>query len=225
MYKNELNMTMDIEACIEGRLQTVILSVEYTPHSRAPYYWLSALTETGFDLCNISYGYFKGSVNMLNTRLRSKKSITNDMLGVLDSLARSVQGIADGIILSERTVTGSINGTEIYLRGVEGVPFTSAANIQSVQSGQVLSWYAHDVFRQGTIELTAYRNAEGQLRFKADETMLYDTDKLRALVESEAFKSSKYAFFLYNECRRLLGMPVQGDPARMSGLMPSNVQE
>lgn len=49
--------------------------------------------------------------------------------------------------------------------------------------------------------------------------------KLRTLHNSERFQNSGYAFFFYNEVRRLLGHPIKGELSRMSGLMPSNVQE
>ncbi len=219
-----ISITQDITANIENKLQRVSVSVEYHPETKRVYF-ISAVTECGFELCNEHTGYFKDFIKRINSNLRSEKSIANDMLDILDSLVKGVQDIASSIILTERVVSGSISGTEVYINGVTGVPFMPASNIHSKQSGHVLSWYKHDVFNQGTIELTVFRNSEGRVDFKADENALYDKVKLQALHDSDAFQNSKFAFFKYNECRRLLGIPVQGDPARMSGLFWHETKE
>lgn len=221
---NLITITQDVQVNIENRIQTVSVSVECHPKMDQSYF-LSAVTECGFELCGGNQGYFKYHAKRTNPRLRSEKSIANDMLATLDSLILGIQDIASGIILTERVVKGSIHGTEVYINGVVGVPFMPASNIHSKQSGQALSWYTHDVFTQGTIELTVFRNSDGYLRFKADENALYDKAKLQELHDSDAFQNSKLAFFFYNECRRLLGIPVMGEPARMSGLFAQGIQE
>ncbi len=219
-----LSITTDLLVEIEGREQVVVLAVEYACCARIPHYFVEAITETGFNLCNSSYGYLKYSVPMGNTRLRSETSIANDMLHVLESYARCIQNLAPEIVLSGRHVRARISGTDLYT-DVRGLEFTKASNVRSSQSGQVLSWYEHDVFKQGEINVSVYRQTDGQLRFEASEYALYDLPKLRALVEGERFRNSNFAFFFYNEARRLLGMPVKGDPKRMSGFMPSDRSE
>lgn len=48
-----------------------------------------------------------------------------------------------------------------------------------------------------------------------------DADALRILANSSDFRNEKYAFFFYNEVRRLLGMPIKGNAKQMSGLLPA----
>lgn len=219
MTKNNksISLTLDLTVNIEGKDQCVILAIEYHP-SVKNYYYINAITETGFDLCNSNYGYFNYCCPRLNTRLHSEKSIANDMLFILDCLADSIRNIANDIILSGREVEVTISGTECYAP-IPEARFFPASNIRSKQSGSVLSWYEHNVFSQGKLMVSVYRQTDGQLRFEADEKQLYDLGKLQFLYGSVAFKESKLAFFFYNECRRLLGIPVTGDASRMSGLM------
>lgn len=216
-----IGLTQDILVNIEGREQTVTLAIEYHPNLK--HYYLDAVTETGFDLCNSSYGYLKGYQNR-NGRLRTDLSILDEMFNILEAYTTSIRNMAADIILTSRTTKATISGTDVYTK-IAGMPITSAANIHSKQSSEVLSWYEHNVYKQGDIEVEVYRTKEGQLRLRADENALYDMDKLRALYHSEAFQMSKLAFFCYNECRRILGIPVMGDPKRMSGLFQIGVQE
>lgn len=217
-----LSVIEEVQFAIEGKFQSVRISVEYY-NSKHGYYFVSAETETGFDLCDPSQGYFKYDVKR-NTGLRTETSIVNEMYEVLQRYIKEIRGIQDKIILTSRTQVVEIRGTECY-SSILGSRFFSAGIIHSKQSDESISWYEHDVYKQGELEVNVSRNKEGQLRFHADENALYDFDKLRKLYESEAFQNSKYAFFFYNEVRRLLGMPPKGDPKRMSGLMPSDAQE
>jgi hypothetical protein len=219
----QYSVVQEVEFNIEGRTQTVQLAIDYT-YGITDYYWVSAITETGFDLCTHSYGYFKSDVQVRNTRLRSEASIVADMVSVLDDYIYGIQSIEQDIILTEKSLDAKISDTECFIFKSD-VHFFPASNIHGAQSGLCLSWHEHDVFNQGPIVVTAYRTKEGQLLFKADESALYDLSKLKQLMERDAFKSSKLAFFNYNECRRLMGMPVDGDPKRMSGLMPSDRTE
>lgn len=219
----QLGVTQDVLVNIENRLQLVTVVVEYYIGARTPEYWVSAITETGFDLCNHSYGYFKGNVAR-NTRLRSEKSIVIEMIDVLDVFVNAIENLASEILLTSKQTVVKIEGTDVY-SSINGARFFNAACIRSKQSGQVISWYEHNVFTQGQLEIEVTRNKDGQLQFSADENKLYDLIKLRELHDSKDFQNSKYAFMFYNEVRRLLGIPVKGHPERMSGLMPSDVQE
>jgi hypothetical protein len=217
----EFSIVYDASFRIEGKQHQVSLSVSYHPKARC--YWIDAITETGFDLCSDN-GYFKSTIELQRTKLRSEASIALVMLGILDSLAEQIRAMQSDIILTSRKASVTIRGVDAY-SNIRNALFFSAANIQSKQSGQVLSWYEHDVFKQGELVVEAYRTNEGQLRFRADERDLYDLTKLKRLHDSDAFQSSKFAFFFYNECRRLLGIPVTGDAKRMSGLFDSGRAE
>ena len=217
----QVNKTFNV--VIDGRDQQVELVVHTYPEIDR-HYFVSALTDTGFDLCGHER-YFKYSQPIVNTRLRSDLSIATDMLAFLDDYENAVIQHAPRIVLTERVVTGRISGTNCMIQGVSGLEYFCAASIYSKQSGECISWYEHDVFKQGPIELLVYRNEEGRLRVKADEQALYDFDKLKALHDGERFQKSKYAFMFYNEVRRLLGIEVKGDPKRMSGLMDIGRQE
>ncbi len=218
-------LTSDELFTIEDKPHVVTLSVEYNEHARINYYWVSAVTETGLDLCNIpGFSYLKYTTPR-NTRLRSEKSIVTEMYSILERYADAVRSIQDGIVLTERKVTVNISGTDAYGSGIYGLEFFSAASIYSDKSEQVISWYEHDVYNQGPLEVTVFRNKDGYLRVKADETKLYNTEKLQMLYNSERFQKSELAFFFYNEVRRLLGIPFSGHPSRMSGLFQTGVQE
>lgn len=219
----QLGVTQDVLVNIENRLQLVTVVVEFYNAARISEYFVSAITETGFDLCNSSHGYFKYHV-LRNNKLRAEKSIVNNMIDVLDSYVASIESNANEFILTSKQTVVNIRGTNAY-GSISDARFFSAACIRSKQSDQVISWYDHDVFTQGQLEIEVTRNKDGQLQFSADENKLYDLIKLRELHDSKDFQNSKYAFMFYNEVRRLLGIPVKGHPERMSGLMPSDVQE
>lgn len=212
-------VTQDAVFTIENKQHNVTVSVEYFP--KGDIYFVSAETETGFDLTNSSYGYLKYDAKR-NTRLRSEQSIANEMIVVLDSYVVAIEKMQADIILTSKIDTVSISGNTAC--GTSLILFP-AANIHSKQSGEVISWYEHDVYNQGKLEVELIRTKEGQLRVYADENKLYDKVELRKLYESKDFQESKFAFFFYNEVRRLLGVKVTGHPKRMSGLMPNDVQE
>lgn len=218
-----LGVTTEYKFNIEGKAHTVTLSVEFNYKAKLEYYFVSAITETGFDLCQDSYGYFKGYVSR-NCKLRSEASIVHEMAGIIDSYINAIKQIEHKIIVTTKTISANISGNTCYA-WVLGSEFFDACNIYSKESDMVLSWYSHDVFKQGKLEVEAYRTESGQLKFRASEKDLYDLDKLNTVYNSDAFQNSKFAFFNYNECRRLLGLKVTGNPKRMSGLMPQDIKE
>lgn len=195
---------------IQGREVEITLELELTTR----FYFISAVCETGFDLCTHSHGYFKDHVAR-NTKLRSLKSIESEQAGILDRYEALIRRDAGEFILFPTTVQGRISGDTFY--GPTSVHFFDAANIHSLQSRQSISWYSHDVFNQGEIELHVERNKDGQLRFYADENALYDRVKLQALYTSERYTQRQFAFFFYEEVARLVGAP-HGDLRAMSGL-------
>ena len=218
------NIISVTEACafqIEGKRHMVDVSVECHPIIKTHYY-LSAVTETGWDLCSAS-GYFKDFIDR-NSRIKSEASILAEMVEILDRLKTGIAKIAGDIILTEKVVKARISGGTCYTE-LSVLRFFDVCNICSMQSGETLSWFNYDVFMSGGIDVVLYRTTDGALKIKADENVLYDKTKLLSLYNSESFQASKLAFFKYNELRRLLGIPFAGHPARMSGLFPSAVKE
>jgi hypothetical protein len=212
-----INLIKEFQCTIEGREHTINLTVEYDKR-QSTFLYVSAIADTGFNLCGHD-AYFKDYIPM-NSKVRAEKSIANHMLDVLDNFETSIREHTDGIVLAHKSIKVNINGTEVYGSPLLGMPFFSACNIKSAKSGECVSWYEHNIFKQGDIQLEVYRQTNGQLRIEAKEEELYDFTKLRALYDSESFQKSKFAFFFYNEVRRLLGMPINGDLKRMSGLGP-----
>jgi hypothetical protein len=212
MSTKELTLSRTTEVLIENKLQPVVLTIEgYTDNA---WYYVQAITSTGFNLCTNSYGYFKYNTSR-NTRLRSAKSIEREMNSILDRYEASIRSIADRIILTSRTIAGKISGSDFY--GPNTDHWFNVNNIHSMQSRQSVSWYHHDIFNQGEIEVFVERNKEGQLRYYADEKKLYNQDKLNQLFKSDAYSKRNFAFFFYDELARLVGAPYN-DTRAMSGL-------
>ena len=156
-----------------------------------------------------------------NTRLRSPKSIEAEYIALKERVGELVEEHAHEVIVDSGVeVSASIKGSSVYFDSVAlyGTSFLPACNLKSAESGQVLAWHAHDVFKQGPIVLTASLD-EGQLRLSAPDAALYDVDKMRALVDSENFQTRKFAFFKYEEALRIAGME-HGSVKEMSGLFP-----
>lgn len=219
---NNLIVQLDTTARIQGTDQTVSVTVERFESGRL---FLHAITETGFDLCSHDYGYLKRTVQG-NTRLRSESSMLTEMIQVADDMAKTIKRIEGTILLTTQTLQAKISGTKVFTGlASASVDYFDVCNIHSIESDATISWYAHDVYNQGPIELVFYRDDNGAPRFKATDAALYDLNKLKELHDGAAFQNSEYAFFFYNEVRRLLGMPIKGHAKRMSGFGPSERQE
>lgn len=208
-----MNTTKEIKVMIENRLQTVIIAVD--DDRRGNHYYVECITETGFDLCNQQYGYFKAYYPM-NTRLRSESSKQNEVNELVEAFETAIQVQAPNILLTATEVVIKVSGTKFYSDN-RNIQFGECMNIKSKQSGLSISWYEHDVYNQGELTILLYRKTDGQLAMEADENQLYSTEKVKALVESDNFKNKKYAFFCYNEALRLAGISNLIDGS-MSGL-------
>jgi hypothetical protein len=90
-------------------------------------------------------------------------------------------------------------------------------NVKSIESGKGISWYYHDVFRSGRIKVLAKRSESGQLQFFAKESELYDLRKLKKLNRQIETEGKTFAFFFYEELKRLIGKN-HGPTFQMSGL-------
>jgi len=196
-----LSITEDVIYIIEGKAQIVTMSIEFHPKVRE-YYWVDALTETGFNLCDSNYGYYKCAYKIQNVK-RSERTIIEDMYDVLQNYINCIHQDAKTIILTKCILTAFISSNTCYVDKLSRFIF-SASNIHSKQTGLVVSWHEHDIFKEGNIELEARRNRDGQLQFFANESTLYDLNKLKRLQNTEAFQTSKYAFMCYDEVNRLI---------------------
>ena len=206
--------TRNIQVTIEGRNQVVKLSIE-NDGPKSDHYYLSAKCESGFDLCNLHYGYYKAYVPKTR-KLRSEKSINLDMERTLDAFELAIIRDANTFLLTAIDVTVKISGPQFYSSN-SNIRFGEVCNIYSKQSGKPIAWYPHDVYNEGELIVTAYRATSGQIKLEADESKLYNQSKVRALVESKEFKSGNFAFFFYEEAKRLAGLK-HGNTNSMSGL-------
>jgi len=206
-----------IQLTIETKKQSVELSIKPCPNGK--YYWIDAITETGFSLCSDHWQddrYLK-TTQPKNTQLRSPKSIKAEMESVLSAYESKFKEIQNEIILTETTIEARMNGGET-LCGPPGHWSIHAPSIKSLQSNECLSWHYHDVFKDsGTITLTVRRNSKGYLRYYANENDLYCAEKLKRLASKDGVKNKNYSFFFYEELNRLVGRP-HGNTKAMSGL-------
>ena len=185
-------------------------------------YWIEAVViRTGFDLCDMDNGYFKHRVTG-NPKLRSKKSIEAELNDIYESFKNSIINSAESFIIDQTAVQAEINGEWFHVKGANRVDqINHTMNINSNISNTGVAWYHHDVYNQGPIELSVTRCSKGYLVYTAAEKDLYDFKKLKKLSESKDFKEQKYAFFKYNEVKRLLGLEFDGSSKSMSGLFSS----
>jgi len=98
--------------------------------------------------------------------------------------------------------------------------FIDIKNIKSIESGQVISWYHHNVFNYGKkidVYVDIDESGDGHHAFYAAENDLYNFKALQALSQKDDFKNEKYSFFFYDEVKRLLKQP-HNDVKNMSGL-------
>jgi hypothetical protein len=202
-----MNKTITITE-LNGRAQQVKLTLEQLGDR----YFIEAITETGFNLTDLHHGYYKHLIER-NTKLRSAKSIKAEQESILESFAAAMVS-NKSMIITETQVTVEIRSRDyIYFHG----QIFDLVNVRSAQSGQGISWYYHDVYKAGPLTLTLKRSSDGQLQAFADETQLYDLEKLKALAESKTFIERGFAFFFYDEVNRLLGREYS-NPKSMSGL-------
>lgn len=180
-------------------------------------YYLDAVTSTGFDLTQASYGAFR-SIFDANQRLRSEKSILKEMNEILDSITDYASKNLGRFIIKSLTVKKTLSDGE-WQFFKETDPFPTCS-IKSKESGNPISWYYYDVFNTDSeIEVTFSRTETGQLTAYASEHALYDFKKLDQLAASERFQDQKFAFFFYDEVNRLvLGQPASDQSSTMSGL-------
>jgi hypothetical protein len=202
-----MNKTITITE-LNGRAQQVKLTLEQLGDR----YFIEAITETCFSLTELHHGYYKHAIDR-NTKLRSAKSIKAEQESILESFAAAMVSNKSMIITETELKVENKYSETIYSHG----HVFNLVNVKSVQSGQGISWYHHDVYKAGPLTLTLKRSPEGQLQAFANETELYDLEKLKALAESKTFIERKFAFFFYDEVNRLLGREYS-NPKSMSGL-------
>lgn len=215
-----IKVTKTIKVFIENKTRTIDLSAEVFGKSKNRNASIDAIVRgVNFNLCNIHHGYIKSMVEF-NPRLRAKKSIEKKLGNILKDLENYILDNKDAFLLEKKTVKAKPFSRSEYMLLDEAVPiFVRKCNFRSSQSGETISWYVHDVYREDLEEftVTVVRGESGQLKFFADEKDLYDQGKLRELVESEKFKSREYPFFFYQEALRLVGKS-HGELKEMSGL-------
>lgn len=220
----KITKTMTIDFIDGTYLVSVSIERENSIKGSDAYWNIDAVvSETGLRLTNRHYGILHSFVDA-NKRLRAEKSIKAEGDILLRDIELHLIREARKHYIKEytTTLTTSPGYSEYLFGGPMPIPMCS---IRSKQSGECISWHYHDVFKANSpLTVTFYRTAEGQPQVKADENELYDFDKLRDLVESKEFKEQKYSFFFYNEVRRLLNMPFEGDVKAMSGMFRSSIK-
>lgn len=213
-----MEFTTTLTREIDGKEHVFKIKLESYPDI-TKYWFVSIETDFKLNLCDPSYGFFKSTLER-NTRLRALKSIKADALGIL---GRITQAVKDLDLIIDREIEVNISGKDFYYSNSDVMRFNAASNIFSKQSNKVISWYDHDVFKQGLLKVHAKRDEDGHLRLYADETQLYDLDKLKALRDSDRFTAKQFAFFNYNEVLRLLG-EVNTSTDEMSGLFARGIK-
>lgn len=180
-------------------------------------YILNAITSSGFDLTMRSYGMLKHCFDA-NKRLKTQKSILAEMTSILDDVIEYASTNLKREIIKTLMVKTILDNSEYqWFKGLS-IPFPTCS-IKSIESGNPISWYYHDVFNTETpIEITFSRKDCGQMTAHASELKLYDLNKIQKLTKEPRFKEQGYAFFFYNEVKRLLGQPFEGSNEQMSGL-------
>jgi hypothetical protein len=162
---------------------------------------------TGMVRCR---GYF-------NSRLRSPKSIERELLNIVDGFYNYLNKKSDLIIIDSLEVTGKIIGDRIMVLGESFKLY----HVRSLESNLTLSWHnAHDIFNteKREVRVIAKRESNTSIRYYMKDSDLYDFSKLKKLSESDSFKNRDFTFFRYNELKRLVGIPVDGNIKAISGL-------
>jgi len=151
-----------------------------------------------------------------NHWIRSAKSIKKEKQAIVEHYKAYVVDNLDDFVLETKTYHDTkISYDYVAIRPYGIKPYL----IHSTQSGQVISWHDHDVYLNNTVlDVIAKRDSKtGQLKYYADETKLYDYNKLQKLADSDNVKNKKLAFFFHDELNRLLGRK-HGRIQNMSGL-------
>jgi len=162
---------------------------------------------TGMVRCR---GYF-------NSRLRSPKNIERELLNIVDGFYNYLNKKSDLIIIDSLEVTGKIIGDRIMVLGESFKLY----HVRSLESNLTLSWHnAHDIFNteKREVRVIAKRESNTSIRYYMKDSDLYDFSKLKKLSESDSFKNRDFTFFRYNELKRLVGIPVDGNIKAISGL-------
>lgn len=180
--------------------------------------------ETGMSLTNVHYGLLKNWVKA-NKRPKASKSIKQELKHVIQDIIETLEDNSRRYFIKEYSFEGKTSfGHNDLVFGIPTGP-VHLASVKSLNSGECVSWHHHDIFRENApITLHFSRKKDGQPQVHADETELYDFDKLQALADSNDFKEQKFSFFFYNEVKRLLGIPFEDKANAMSGMFGSNIK-
>lgn len=213
----QITKTVDIEFA-DGTFETTFtLERQEAIDKSDSRYCLDAVTSTGFNLTMSSYGVLKHCFDA-NRRLRSEKSILAEMTAILDDVIEYASTNLKREVIKTLTIKTVLNDSEYQLFKGLSIPFPTCS-IKSLESGNPIAWHYHDVFNTDSeIEVVISRKTCGQLTAHASEASLYDLAKVQELANDKRFKKQGYAFFFYNEVKRLLGQPFEGSNQAMSGL-------